>query len=101
MPFFSWAAALTAELRHFIPEVRAARSGRSRVVWRYAGIEVVGLNDHGTYMLRLGGTAKSLAMTSLCDAQRHDAFTAMNFARTVAGHFDGRFSTAESHEAVR
>jgi hypothetical protein len=98
LPFLEWCEVLTVELR-FLPEVQAARTGRSRVVWRFAGVEVNAIDDRGTYMIRLGGTATMLAQTSLCDAQRHDTFTAENFARTLADHFDARFSTAASHEA--
>jgi hypothetical protein len=90
--FNVWTRLLTAELRRFLPDVAASSTrGGHRVTWRYRDLEVMATNDRGEFKImldpRFGG---------LSDAERHDEFTAKNFARTLAGHFDPKFSVADA-----
>lgn len=90
LDFDAWCRALTVELRRYIPGVAASTNGCDRVTWRYGGEDVVARNDCGCYRIQLNPRFGGLQ-----DADRHDAFTAANFAKTLAGHFDARFSVAD------
>ncbi len=46
------------------------------------------MNDRGSFNIRAG-------QMSLFDSERHDAFTAGNFAKSLAGFFDARLSTPD------
>jgi len=96
LPFLEWARLLVARLRTYLPGVTASARGRDRVTLRYDGRVVRLQDERGTYMIRCGdGTTTATTMALMFDAQRHDAFTAHNFAKTIAGHFDARHSVAD------
>jgi hypothetical protein len=82
LSFFEWTRVLTAALRLYLP---AVAQGRDRVVWRYCGGEVTCVNDREDFWIRFDAV-------SLCDRARHDEFTARNFAKTIAGHFEPKHS---------
>ena len=88
LAFAEWTRVLTVRLREYIPGVSAAAQGPARVVWRYGGSEVLAVDHGGTYWVRFGSA-------SIYDRDRHDAFTAGNCAKTIAGHLDARCSTPD------
>jgi len=81
---------VTAELRRYLPTVSASTNGHDRVIWRYGGQTVTCTNDSGTFRTKLDPRWGGLQ-----DIDRHDAFTAANTAKTVAGHFESRFSVPD------
>jgi hypothetical protein len=90
LEFSAWCQVLTVELRRYLPDVRASMNRRAdRATWRYDGQEVTAHNDRGVFLVRIDPRFGALQ-----DAERHDNFTARNFGKTIAGHFDPRFSVA-------
>ena len=94
MLFAEWSAAIVAGLRALIPEVVVTRQGHRRVIIRHVGLTAM-LVDDGSYWVRFGEGA-SIPMASLYDAGRRDSFTCGNFARSIAGYFDGKFAHARN-----
>lgn len=90
MIFSAWTAAIVAGVRRYIPEVVVSKKGDQTVIIRHAGL-IAKLQDDGAFWVRFGeGTG--VPMASLYDAERRDAFTTSNFARSIAGYFDARFA---------
>ena len=92
MVFSEWSAAIVAGVRALIPDVVVTKQGPRRVIIRHAGL-VATLVDDGSYWIRFG-EGGGVPMASLFDQERRDKFTTGNFARSIAGYFDGRFSVA-------
>lgn len=90
LDFDAWCRRLTAELRRYLPDVKASTNGRDRVTWRFGGQEVTCTNDRGCYRIQLDPRFGGLQ-----DGERHDGHTATAFAKTMAGHFEPRFSVAD------
>ena len=91
LEFDRWCRVLTAELRRYLPDVRASTNRRcDRVTWRHRELLVTCTNDRGVFSIRtdprFGG---------FHDAERHDVFTATTLAKSIAGHFDAAFSVAD------
>ena len=91
LEFDAWCRVLTAELRRYLPDVRASANRRGdRVTWRYRELVVTCRNDRGVYSIqtdpRFGG---------FHDGERRDDFTARTFARSIAGHFSPALSVAD------
>ena len=61
-----------------LPDVSPSRNGFDRVVWRHGGQRVTGTNDRGCYRIQLNPRFGGLQ-----DFERHDAFTATNFAKSI------------------
>ena len=94
MVFPEWSAAIVAGVRALIPEVVVTRQGARRVIMRHTG-RTCTLVDDGAYWVRFG-EGGGIPMASLYDADRRDSFTCGNFARSIAGYFDGKFAHARN-----
>ena len=94
LDFRTWTETLARYLRAYVPEVLAVRSGPRRTTLRYGDRNVSLIQDGSIYWIRFNSEADVVPMASLFDGQRHDDFTARNFAKTIAGFFDARHSTA-------
>ena len=86
LEFAPWCRVLTAELRRYLPDVRASTNRRcNRVTWRHRDLFVTCTNDRGVFSIqtdpRFGG---------FHDAERHD------FYRDHAGEVDLSASTQPS-----
>ena len=90
MLFPEWSGAIVAGLRKLIPDVAVTKKGVREVIIRHAG-RVARLTDDGTFWVRFD-EGDGVPMASLYDAERRDAFTCSNFARSIAGYFDGKFA---------
>jgi len=92
MLFREWSATIVARVRALIPEIVVTKKGHRQVIIRHAE-RVATLTDDGAYWIRFG-EGDGVPMASLYDAERRDAFTCGNFARSIAGYFDGKFAHA-------
>jgi len=90
LDFAEFARLIDTELRAELAVV-ATRIGTRLVRWRYAGRTATLTHDRNTYWFRFIADDGS-RMASLFAEERRDAFTARNFARSVAGYFDARLS---------
>jgi hypothetical protein len=91
LEFDRWCRVLTAELRRYLPDVRASTNRRGdRVTWRYRDQLVTCTNDRGVFSIQIDPR-----FGSFHDAERHDVFTATTRAKSVAGHFDAAHSVAD------
>jgi hypothetical protein len=82
------AGVLTADLRRYLPDVRAAITRRGdRVTWRYGSKVAVAIDEGDVYRVQLDARFASL------QDSRHDTLTAGNIAKSIAGHLDPQKST--------
>jgi hypothetical protein len=80
LDFIAWTTILVGRLRELLPAVAAARR-RQSVVLRYGGREAT-ITDGGATRWVTFGIGSWLSIDS------HDAFTARNVAKSLAGFFD-------------
>jgi len=93
LAFDEYARLVTRELRRDIPTVRASTKGARTYIWRHIGLIATLSDDVGTYWFRFGAeNGSNTTMASLYARDRKDAFTARNFARSIAGYFEPALS---------
>lgn len=88
LPFESWTRLLVARLREMLPEVAATRRGKL-VTLRYSDATATIEDRHPTWVVHFAANAAGLAI------DRFDDFTARTVAKTLAGHFNDRWSKAD------
>jgi hypothetical protein len=78
LEFHAWCRVLTAELRRYLPDVRASMNRRGdRATWRFGDQAVTGSNDRGVFEIRLDPR-----FGALHDGERRDALEASCRARS-------------------
>lgn len=82
LSFREWSRVVVDDVKRRVPSASAARKGKS-VIIRDRGREVTLKPDGGTYWVTF-----SASVAALFVADRRDAFTARNVAKTIAGHLD-------------
>lgn len=87
LPFGRWVDVLVASIREVLPEITATRK-RRKVTIRYGKrMRVVTASDEGgKYWVRTYDAGAPVA--TVCDADRHDEYTARAFARMIADGYD-------------
>ncbi len=95
LPFPEWSAAIVAGVRRFIPDARAVRKGSRLVIIRHADREARLRDDGPEFWITFSAGSVATTMASMYDT-RCDLFTVKNFARSIAGYFDARFTTPDA-----
>jgi len=93
LTFDQWSAAIVAGVRAFLPDVKAVRRGPKLVILCYGELGAQLCDEDDVYWIKFSAGSVALTMASMFDPRR-DAFTVGNFAKSIAGYFDARFSRA-------
>ena len=98
LDFSSWTERVTDELRAVerhavVRDVAAVKRGRRVVVWRHRDREATVTDEGAVRWVTFSGGATMMPPLAV---ERHDAFTARNVARTLAGFFDASLSRART-----
>jgi hypothetical protein len=89
----SWSAIVTEHVRRLIPEVRAARAGRS-FVWRHNTRTAILMANGDTWSATFTDSAVGATPTlASIHLDRHDVFTAAVFGKTLPAFFEDRYSS--------
>ena len=82
-------------MRSRVPAITSTARGSRTVTLRHADRWAKIVEERTERWVTFGATGKTTTMASICDADRGDAVSAENIAKSIAGYFDGEQSRPE------